>query len=77
MDDIKGKVLTLRPGARRLVNGQWESILSAWWDQGENTFDRKIPLDGEFPSKEAALQHAAEEAKPFAAMNQVPPDWLR
>jgi hypothetical protein len=76
MQDIAGKALTLRPGAHRLPNGRWEAELTAWWDQGENTFERTIPLRGEFASEDAALQHAADEAQPLAALTEVPPAWL-
>jgi len=76
MQDIDGKTLTLRPGAHHLTNGRWEAELTAWWDQGENTFERTILLNGEFDSEDAALQHAAREAQPLAALTEVPPGWL-
>jgi hypothetical protein len=77
MQDIAGRAITVRPNAHRLDSGRWEAELTAWWDQGENTFERTILLDGEFESEDAALQHAAREAQPLAALTEVPPAWLR
>ncbi|KQV97847.1 MULTISPECIES: hypothetical protein [unclassified Rhizobacter] len=74
--DIEGKAMTLRPAAHPVGNGRWEAELTAWWDQGENTYERTMLLEGEFPSEDAALQHAAHEARPLAAMTEVPPAWL-
>jgi hypothetical protein len=76
MDDIKGKLMTLRAEAQRLNDGRWEAQLLAWWDQGENTFERKIPLQGSFVSQAEALRHAAAQAIPYVGMTEVPVGWL-